>query len=174
MTFQANLQYTVEDMLSYARFHRRTHQKVMLVVRPLLLLVLVGEAAFLLMLAFRQKRVDDYDLVFAIFLVAFAVFYCFVDRIRARATVKVHNKTFGETVLTFDEEGALAQSVNTQSQYRYPAFSELFYSRKYETYYLYLNKRQAVVVPERCFVEGDPAAFGAFIAEKTGLEVKEI
>ena len=32
----------------------------------------------------------------------------------------------------------------------------------------------AIVIPERCFIQGDPAAFGAFLAEKTGLEVKEI
>ena len=174
MTFQANLQYTVEDMLHYARVHRRSYQKFMLVFRPLLLLLFLGAAAYLLMIAFRYERVNYFVLIFAIIMFAYAVFYCFSDRLRARAALKAREKTYGETNLVFDEEGVSSQSAYSQSQYRYPAFTELFYSRKYETYYLYINKHEAVVVPKHCFTQGDPAAFGIFISGKTGLEVKEI
>ena len=174
MTFQANLQYTVEDMLHYARVHRRSYQKFMLVFRPLLLLIILGAAAYLLMMAFRYERVNYTILIYEIIVAAYAVFYCLSDRIRARAVLKAREKTYGETTLVFDEEGVSSQSANSQSQYRYPAFTELFYSRKYETYYLYINKHEAVVVPEHCFTQGDPAAFGIFISGKTGLEVKEI
>ena len=174
MTFHAKLEYTAEDFLNYARIHRRTHQKVMLVLRPLIFVLFVGDAAFLMMLAFRYERVDFFDLFLAVLTLALAVFYFLIDRIRARATLKLRRKTYGEMDLSFDEEGAAAQSVNFQSQYLYPAFTELFYSRTFETYYLYINKHQAIVLPERCFTQGDPAAFGPFLTEKTGLEMKEI
>ncbi len=174
MTFQANLQYTVEDMLHYAHVHRRSYQKFMLVFRPLLLLLFLGEAAYLLMIAFRYERVNYAILMYAFIVVAFAVFYCLSDRLGARATLKAREKTYGDTTLVFDEEGVSSQSANSQSQYRYPAFTELFYSQKYETYYLYLNKHEAVVVPKHCFTQCDPDAFGIFIAEKTGLKVKII
>ena len=58
------------------------------------------------------------------------------------------------------------------AQYAYTAFSALYHSRG--NYYLYVDKGHAFVLPERCFTRGDPAEFGAFIAEKTGLEMKEI
>ena len=57
-------------------------------------------------------------------------------------------------------------------KFAYSAFKELYHSEG--AYYLYIDKAHAVVLPERCFTQGDPAAFGPFIAEKTGLEVKEI
>ena len=41
-------------------------------------------------------------------------------------------------------------------------------------YLLWHSRTQFVTLPERCFTEGDPAAFGSFIEEKTGLKLKEI
>lgn len=41
-------------------------------------------------------------------------------------------------------------------------------------FFLILPFRVGMILPERCFTQGDPAAFGAFLAEKTGLEIKEI
>ena len=57
-------------------------------------------------------------------------------------------------------------------KFAYSAFKELYHSGA--AYYLYIDKAHAIVLPERCFTQGDPAAFGSFIAGKTGLEVKEI
>ena len=57
-------------------------------------------------------------------------------------------------------------------KFAYSAFKELYHSEG--AYYMYIDKAHAAVLPERCFTQGDPAAFGPFIAEKTGLEVKEI
>ena len=100
MTFHAKLEYTAEDFLNYARIHRRTHQKVMLVLRPLIFVLFVGDAAFLMMLAFRYERVDFFDLFLAVLTLALAVFYFLIDRIRARATLKLRRKTYGEMDLS--------------------------------------------------------------------------
>ena len=56
--------------------------------------------------------------------------------------------------------------------YQYGAFESIFHGK--EAFYLYLNRQQALVIPERCFTHGDPSAFGAFLAEKTGLTVEEV
>ena len=46
---------------------------------------------------------------------------------------------------------------------------------RYEDHGQYVSRLlQTTSNTERCFIQGDPAAFGGFLAEKTGLEVKEI
>ena len=174
MIFQAKLDYRAEDMLNFTKFHRRTHRNIMLVVRILLFLLILGDVPLLLMLAFNSGHVDFFNLFLALVLLALFVFYLFLDRIRARSSVKAWEKMNPGMILSFTEDGAEGQCAISQTTYLYAAFTELFHSRKNECFYLYVERQHAVVLPERCFTQGDPAAFGAFIAEKTGLEVKEI
>jgi hypothetical protein len=56
--------------------------------------------------------------------------------------------------------------------YLYTAFCD--FCRSAGTFYLYIDPGHAMILPEGSFAEGDPAAFGAFITEKTGLTLKEI
>ena len=71
-----------------------------------------------------------------------------------------------------DERGLHAAAATISTDFGYDAYCDLVHYR--DTYYLYIDKRKAQIVPERCFTQGDPAAFGSFMAEKTGLTVKEI
>ena len=72
----------------------------------------------------------------------------------------------------FGEDEAEVEMNHMSGKYAYSAFSELYHSGG--VYYLYIDKGHSLILPERCFTQGDPAAFGAFISEKTWLEVKEI
>ena len=74
--------------------------------------------------------------------------------------------------MDFGEQEANIRNRTSQTIYQYSGFDSVCHSDG--AYYLFINRQQALVIPERCFVEGDPAAFGAFLAEKTGLEVKEM
>ena len=72
----------------------------------------------------------------------------------------------------FDDKGDWTQTEGMSGIYTWYAFDALVHSGR--RYYLYVEKDQAIVLPERSFTRGDPAAFGPFIAEKTGLKIKEI
>ena len=61
---------------------------------------------------------------------------------------------------------------NIYQRFEYPAVSSAYHWKN--CYYLILTNHAIMIVPDHSFTQGDPAAFGAFIAEKTGLEVKEI
>ena len=71
-----------------------------------------------------------------------------------------------------DERGLHAAAVTLSTDFGYDAYCDLVHYR--DTYYLYIDKRKAQIIPERCFTQGEPAAFGPFMADKTGLQVKEI
>ena len=74
--------------------------------------------------------------------------------------------------MAFTQEHVTIGTEEKKDAFPYVSFTELYRFRR--SYYLFVDKNKPVILPERCFVEGDPAAFGAFLAEKTGLEVKEM
>ena len=71
-----------------------------------------------------------------------------------------------------DDDAMHANAAALSSDYSYRAFQDIVHFK--QSYYLYIDKRKAMIVPERCFTEGDPAAFGAFIGQKTGLKIRNI
>ena len=97
-----------------------------------------------------------------------------VPRYFYRPETKVSGRFFigVEHEYRFGDEEVQQKLNDMDGKFAYSAFKELYHSKG--AYYLYIDKAHAVVLPERCFTQGDPAAFGRFIAEKTGLEVKEI
>ena len=94
-----------------------------------------------------------------------------MPRIQARRTEKLFSR-MGHHEMRIEEDGILSETRLGQSWYEYGAIENAYHYN--DAYYLFINRQQALVIPERCFTQGEPAAFGAFIAEKTGLEVKEI
>jgi hypothetical protein len=97
-----------------------------------------------------------------------------VPRYFYRPETKVSGRFFigEEHECRFDDDAVQQKLNDMDGKFAYSAFKELYHSGA--AYYLYIDKAHAIVLPERCFTKGDPAAFGRFIAEKTGLEVKEI
>ena len=82
------------------------------------------------------------------------------------------NKSLCRGEYRFRDSGVETGTESAVKIHTYFAFSELCHSGR--TYYLYVDRAHAFVLPERCFTQGEPAAFGPFIAEKTGLKMKEI
>ena len=169
--FQAQINYTKEDMLAYVRFHKKQKQKFIYILSVLInvLLVLLLAAMLVFMIAFRETEMLRYFLLVAVM----GVLYQFIDRINAGALLKTQ-KNQENVHWVFEDEAVRASAATVESTYRYDSFREIFYSVKYRCYYLYLNAKTAVVLPERCLIGGDAAAFRGFLQEKTGLEVKEV
>ena len=76
------------------------------------------------------------------------------------------------TEYRFGESGVRTGTGEASSIYTWAAFRELYHSKG--VYYLFIDANHAMILPERSFTQGEPAAFGPYMAEKTGQEMKEI
>ena len=73
---------------------------------------------------------------------------------------------------SFEEDGFRQEGDKLHRSYRYSWVKSIKHGHGF--YQLSGEDSDLILLPERCFVEGDPAAFGAFLEEKTGLKIKEI
>ena len=177
MPFEMYLDYTDEDLLWLTRLYRRTRKKLVLALRILARVILVLSGLYCLKSYFFWLRLE-YNavllLVYAVAVFGFLVYSFFQDRLRAREANKQRKANGGVTTIFFSEEQFECTARNVKAQYNYGAIRELWYSKSHSTFYLFMDKKSAIIVPERCFTQGDPAAFSAFLSGKTGLEVKEM
>ena len=72
----------------------------------------------------------------------------------------------------FREQDMTSSYDQIREEIPYSAVRELLHRRG--VYYLFLDKYVAIIAPESRFTKGDPAAFAAFLTEKTGLAVREM
>ena len=79
-----------------------------------------------------------------------------------------------ETLITrsFSEKAIECEIPHLMQFFEYAAIAKAY--RYKDCYYLFTDSRTVMIIPERCFTEGDPAAFQAFLEEKTGKQVKVI
>ncbi len=172
MRFEVKTELSKEDFTAFYRLNQKVHARV-----ATLLLKILGIAAYALglvltvqMVVFRLWESGDVFWPYCVFILMLAV-WPLVDRFMISQLFKANGSMLkGE--YRFHDEEVLTGADHMSGRYAYSAFRELYHTR--DAYYLYIDKGHAVILPERCFTQGDPAAFGRFIAEKTGLEVKEI
>ena len=169
--FHAEIEYTKQDVTSFYRLHKKLRYRVLYIILDVIVaigvLLIAASAVILLYLRAWSGELTRYFVVLAIVLMAWVFFNAY----RKTAALKSMNGK-GCVSMTATEEGIHVSSGSMSSDFGYDSFSDLVHSR--DAYYLYVDKRRASIVPERCFVEGDPAAFGRFMEEKTGLKMKEI
>ena len=172
MRFEVKTELDKKDFLAFYRLNQKAHARfayilgrVFSVAAVVLLIVLTGVIAV-------YRLWDDMEVIrpfglFALVLIAWPLVNHFLvsQMYKANSSVLKGDYRFGDDEVQADMN-------HMSGQYGYSAFCELWHSQG--VYYLYIDKGHAFILPERCFTQGDPAAFGRFIAEKTGIEVKEI
>ena len=75
-----------------------------------------------------------------------------------------------DQVITLDDAGIRAESKAAQTAYQYAAVEAIYCWRG--AYVLYVDKIHIIPLPTADFIEGDPAEFGEYLSEKTGLPVQ--
>lgn len=104
------------------------------------------------------------------------IFFVVVDNTvspRVTALRWEKERRFKEQVQIGFEDGGVRYEVDlNQSVISYDVFTGIYHWR--ETYFLFIDKTVAYILPERGLVEGDLASFGAFLEQKTGLKIKEL
>ena len=170
--FRFSFEHNKQDSIQYARVFYQTTLRKKYLLRLILGFVYTLACDFYFFYHFR--RGVDFPLwlwLLVALMNGLALFRLFEPRVTGLRMEK-NRVQRGQISWTFDDTGVSGVTNVSQSHYDYTAFQELFHSR--QTYFLLLGKQQAVVIPERGLVEGDGAAFGAFLEEKTGLKIKEI
>ena len=114
-----------------------------------------------------MRRVGLYLILLLIWIALWPLF----QRMLAGKMLETNSKLLKGTFRFTDDE-VQESAEHMSGNYAYTSFWKLYHSQG--IYFLYIDKGHVFILPERCFTQGDPAAFGSFIAEKTGLEVKEI
>ncbi len=171
MRFEVKTELSKEDFRAYYRLNNKVHARIAFLFGKggTILAVIMAVVLTILMAAFRLWKTDAL-LPYVLYLV-FLIAWPLVNRFTMTQMYKANSSGIKGEYLFGDEE--VQQKLNDMDgKFAYSAFKELYHSKG--AYYLYIDKAHAIVLPERCFTQGDPAAFGSFIAGKTGLEVKEI
>lgn len=171
MPFRAELAYTLRDLRQFDRVHQKHRHRTVYMVTWVVLIIgivmVLGAGAVLLALGAFDRETQILYLAVSVLLAI-----CVLSReLRVRASLK-SLMAQGTLTLTADEDGVHTAARSVSSTFGYDSFCDLVHSG--ETYYLCLDRRKTLILPARCFTEGDPRAFGAFMEQKTGLTVKEI
>ena len=180
--FTLSLRYQINDFLNYFSSFRR---RMTPVVYTVYLVARIAFPLYLILYGILQRFApayrNAYGFVFWL-LAALAVGPLLVDFGLAFFMHRRSGNRFHDGTVTFEENGISFSAGEETERYGYGEISEVLHSTGNMAYYLFLehedrelgSQRFSFIFPERCFTQGDPAAFGRFMAEKTGLTVKEI
>ncbi len=90
----------------------------------------------------------------------------------ARRIREASLKGMGTVTVELEEEGVRNHHQKGESFRPYEVIEGAFHYR--QRYFLALDDRQVLLMPERALVEGDATLLKAFLEEKLGKEIKEI
>ena len=171
MEYSIYCQFNRKDLAQYMSFIRRLRYRKLYTAMYVIVGIVLGLVAILTVYMGLQQKMTREMVLRVVLLFALAGLWLFSNELRIGMAMKGH-KTTGPFTMRFTEEHIIHEMGETRMEWSYEGFTELYRYRG--AYYLFISRTQPFIFPDRCFTKGDPAAFGAFIAEKTGLEVKEI
>ena len=168
MRFLVCADYTETE---YRRFYRTGLKQNYVGVRRMLLSVwIVALLLFVLTLVSALKNPDPMRMpVNLMFMLVMLVYPIWMTNSTRKRTWLSYESSVGHPRLAFEEEGIRRDS---GERFAYEDVTGLFHSG--DAWFVTLKNSRGYIFTERGFIEGDPAAFGAWIADKTGLDMKEI
>lgn len=172
MKFEVKTDLTKQDFEAYYQLNQKVHAPAAFMVNKYggIAGVILAVVLTIVILAYRLWTSKSVMIPYCIFMVLL-IALPFVNRWLLNRMYEASRSSL-KAEYRFGDSGVESTTETSKNVYTWFAFCELYHSGAY--YYLYVDKAHAIVLPERSFTQGEPAAFGPFIAEKTGLEVKEI
>ena len=155
----------------YRRFYRTGLKQNYVGVRRMLLSVwIVALLLFVLTLVSALKNPDPMRMpVNLMFMLVMRVYPIWMTNSTRKRTWLSYESSVGHPRLAFEEEGIRRDS---GERFAYEDVTGLFHSG--DAWFVTLKNSRGYIFTERGFIESDPAAFGAWIADKTGLDMNEI
>ena len=172
MDFEVKTDLSREDFESYYYFNQKVHAPFVYWFGRIgvIAAVLVAVVLTIDIVANRLWGNREIMLPYGIFM-ALLIALPFVNRWMISRLYKA-NAGMLAAEYRFGESGVRTGTGEASSIYTWAAFRELYHSKR--VYYLFVDTNHAMILPERSFTKGEPAAFGPYTAEKTGKEMKEI
>ena len=169
--FRFQFDYTLEDMNALSRVTARAYRwKKVLLLR--LVLALLGAAYLVVggaMLTPGSKLLGLILLGAGVLFLCLALFY---HQGAAWRTKRMMGGGAGSSTVTLEDEGVHGKSELGESSYPYSAVIGAYHYR--ERYFLFLDKRHAILLPERALIQGEPAGLKDFLEEKMGKEITQL
>jgi hypothetical protein len=172
MDFEVRTDLSREEFEAYYHFNQRVHApfiywfgKIGGIVAVLAAIILTVD--IVVNRLWTNRQIMTPYCIFIVLLIALP----FVNRWMISRLYKA-NSTMLKAEYRFGGSGVRTGTGEASSIYTWPAFRELYHSKG--VYYLFIDTNHAMILPERSFTQGEPAAFGPYMAEKTGQEMKEI
>lgn len=169
--FRFRFDYTLEDMNALSRVAAKTYRrKKVLITRMVMALLGLAYLAMGALLLFHQSWVTG-GIIFAagVFFAAVAIFYHQGAAWRSKRMMVAGEGAF---TVELEEKSVWGRSEKGESAYPYSAVTGAYYYK--ERYFLFVDKRHAMLLPERGLVEGDAMALKSFLEERLKKEIKEI
>ena len=168
--FQFQYEYTLEDMDALSRVTAKTYSRRKVLFYRTVLMVLglayLGMGGYL----FSGNAMVGGILMTAGLL--FTVISIFFHRGTAWRSKRMMINGGGEVAVTLEEEGVRGKSQTGEDFCPYTSVISGFHY--WERYFLFLDKRHAILLPERGLIQGEPTGLNHFLEEKLGKEIKEI
>lgn len=168
MRFEIQADYTEQE---YRRFYRTGLKQNYVGVRRMLLAVwVVALLLFALTLVSALRNPDPMRMpVNLMFMLVMLVYPLWMTSSTRKRTWLSYESSVGHPTLSFEEDGIGRPG----GEYLpYEDVTGVFHSG--DAWFLTLKNSRGYIFTEHGFIEGNPDAFGAFAAEKTGLAMKEI
>lgn len=94
-------------------------------------------------------------------------------RLSAWLSRRLQIRNAGGVTVTLDDGGVTEATQNKGStRYEYSAFTAVF--RRGTTYVLFLDRKHALLLPERVLTRGDPNALGSFLHDRLQMPVRTV
>ena len=172
--FRVRFQPSLQDYESFARLHERVGKGAInrvnrisnIILRVFAVLMSVCAVVFIVL----ERRVSFHggaSILLALFCICY---WIFGKKLTARLMRKQNEKLSADTEIVVDDEGVRIHSAQAESTFAFEAVESIYLWR--DCWFFYVDAVHAQMLPFRCFVEGDPAEFGEYLSEKTGLPVQ--
>ena len=163
--------YTLEDYEALSRLSMKTARRVPLLIYRMIYALVAVSYLVLCGFGFWLRR-WVLGATFAAGGIFFAVMAVFWHPLTARRLRKHSLKGVGALTMELEENGIRNFHQMGEGLTLYSAITDAFYYR--ERYFLTMEKRQVLLLPERALVQGDAASLRAFLEVKLGKKIKEI
>lgn len=177
--YQFQFEYDFQDLLTLNRVYEKVYRRWIgplrifnIVIGVILWLEAVAVMSFLSALEWGGTTYLVTAVVFMLLGTLFLTGWYWRPRLNAWSSKRLLVKNSGELTVSLEEDGVRDSCKKGESFHPWDAFISSFHSRG--RYLLFIDKRHAIILPERAMIQGDSTVLRAFLEAKLQKKVKEI
>ena len=169
--FQFQFAYTLEDLTALSRVVAKTYRRRRMLINRIFLALMAVAYLILggLLFSIGKAVQGIVTMAFGVLLAALCLFY---HRWIARRSRRSLMEGSGVNTVTLEEERISDKNEKAESTYPYSSIIGAYHYQ--ERYFLFVDKRHALVLPERSLTQGDADSLRSFLEDKIGKTVVEL